>query len=161
MLCACTTVSCTIPPSRIFSPEVTLVGSHGSDRVCIRSRYILHYYYTTIVVVPLRMTDKAIGSDMTPKGSLGCAHGSRQFGGVPVLSSGVLTGNDVTRRIPSDARMRNRKFGFTILFSGVLTGSDVTCRGFPRVRAYGTESWEFLPIRECFPSTFSLHMFNK
>ena len=87
MLCACTTVSCTIPPSRIFSPEVTLVGSHGSDRVCIRSRYILHYYYTTIVVVPLRMTDKAIGSDMTPKGSLGCAHTEPKVGNFSLLES--------------------------------------------------------------------------
>jgi hypothetical protein len=41
--------------------------------------------------------------------------------GVPALFSGVLTGNDVTRRgVPSGARMHNWKLGFSALFSGGL-----------------------------------------
>ena len=76
MLCACATGICAIPPSGAFSPEVTSVtwteealsGSHGSNRVSMHNRYILYYYYSCSTVVPLRMTDRAIGSDVTPEG---------------------------------------------------------------------------------------------
>ena len=55
-----------------------LIGSHGSDRV--------------------HMTERATGSDVTPEGSLrvrACATGRWDF---PPFFSGVLTGNDVTRK---------------------------------------------------------------
>jgi hypothetical protein len=35
-------------------------------RMC--NRYILYYYYTSSTVVPLRMTNRATGNDVTPKG---------------------------------------------------------------------------------------------
>ena len=59
---------------------------------------------TTIVVVQhvsLRMTDRATGSDVTPKGvPSGARMRNRKLGGggVPALFSGALTRNDVTRR---------------------------------------------------------------
>ena len=70
MLCACATGNCAIPPSGTFSPwtEEALSRSHGSNRVSMRNRYILYYYYSCSTVVPLRMTDRAIGSDVTPEG---------------------------------------------------------------------------------------------
>ena len=40
---------------------------------------------TTIVVVPLCMTDRATGSDVTPKGFHGCAHAQPEVGGFPAV----------------------------------------------------------------------------
>ena len=49
-----------------------------------------------------------------------CACAIRSWGFTALFSS-VLTGNDVTRsRVPSGARMRNRKLRFPALFSGVF-----------------------------------------
>ena len=79
----------------------------------MRNRYILYYYYTSSTVVPLRMTDRATVNNVTPKGSLGCAHAQHEAGGGSALFSGVFTGNDVTRRGPSGERIRNRKLGIS------------------------------------------------
>ena len=58
---------------------------------------------------------------VTPKWVEGCAHAQPEVGGFTALFSSVLTGNDVTRsRVPSGARMRNRKLRFPALFSGVF-----------------------------------------
>ena len=90
----------------------------------MRNRYILYYYYTSSTVVPLRMTDRATGNNVTPKGSLGCAHAQHEAGGVPP---------------------------FFRVFSPEMTLPV----GVPRVNAYATGSWGFLPIRESFHRTFS------
>ena len=83
------------------SPEAVLIGSHGSDRVRMRN----DTFYTTIVQnVSLRMTGRATGSDVTPKGRKGARMRHRKLR-FPALFSGVLTGNDVTCR----AKQMNRK----------------------------------------------------
>ena len=43
-------------------------GVTGSDRVRMRNWYILYYYHSSSTVVPLHMTDRATGSNVTPKG---------------------------------------------------------------------------------------------
>ena len=43
-------------------------GVTGSDRVRMRNWYILYYYHSSSTVVPLHMTDRATGSNVSPKG---------------------------------------------------------------------------------------------
>ena len=64
------------------------------------------------------MTDRATGSDVTRRGSLGCAHAQLGFPRifltivVPLRVTDRATRSDVTPNgVPSDAHMRNRKLG--------------------------------------------------
>ena len=82
----------------------------GSDHKRMRN----YTFCTTTIAqnVSLRMIDRATGSDVTTKGSLGCAHAQR---GVPVLSWGVFTGNDVT---PKGWKGVEKCTDFSVTFPG-------------------------------------------
>ena len=58
--------------------EAVLTGT-VSDRVRMRNRYILNYNYSSSTVVPMRMTNSAIGSDVIRRGLpcvCACTNGS-------------------------------------------------------------------------------------
>ena len=71
-------------------------GVTGSDRVRMRNWYILYYYHSSSTVVPLHMTDRATGSNVTPKGFPRVRACTTEVG-VSRPFWGILTGNDVIR----------------------------------------------------------------